>query len=105
MATENIKELDAATEDPKFMYHLTQTYMKEYVQKRCSKEDQIWFYKLVLGSKKEVTRGGKTFEVLDQTKVRQAFAEKFFSNLLDKKSKSKPSYFDEIAALLADLEK
>lgn len=101
-------ELDPKTQDPKFMYHLTQEYMKGYVQAKASKADQIWFYKLVLSEegKKQVTRGGKTFDVLDQTYVRNAFAKKFFPELLEnKKKKGKPSYFDEIAALLADLEK
>ena len=55
MADEKKKiELDAKTQDPTFMYHLTQKYMKDYVMSRGTKEDQIWYCKLVLANKKKV---------------------------------------------------
>ena len=105
MADEKKKiELDAKTQDPKFMYHLTQKYMKDYVQVRGTKEDQIWYYKLVLANKKKVKRGKAEFDVLDLTKVRKAFAKRFFEEL-GKKGPKKPTYFDEIEKLLKELEK
>ena len=97
-----VVELNAAKEDPKFLYHLTQKYMLDYVQKRGTVADQKWYYKLVLANKKKVERGGKTFDVLDQTKVRKEFAKKFFPDLLKKAKKD--SYFDKIEALLKGLE-
>lgn len=97
-------ELDAAKENPKFLYHLTQKYMKDYVQKKGTVEDQIWYYKLVLASKKQVTRGDATFDVLDLTKVRKEFVSRFFPGLGERKA-NKPSYFDEIEKLLKELEK
>ncbi len=104
MSDEKKVELNAAKEDPTFLYHLTQQYMKDYVQKRGTKEDQIWYYKLVLANRKQVKRGEATFDVLDLTKVRKAFAERFFPGLGQKGTK-KPTYFDEIEKLLKELEK
>lgn len=96
------KELDAKTEDPKYLYHLTQKYMTDYVDARGTIDDQIWWYELVLQSKKQVTRGDSEFTVLDLSKVRKAFAERFFSNLGKKESK-KPSIFDIAEKRLAEL--
>ena len=103
MAEEKKVELDAKTQDPQFKYHLTQKYMLEYVEARGTVEDRIWYYKLVLDSKKAVTRGGKTFDTLDLAKVRDAFADRFFKGLGQKKSK-KPSYFEDIEKRLKELE-
>ena len=96
-------ELDAKTQDPQYMYQLTQNYMLDYVQARGTKKDQIWYYKLVLGSKKPVKRGEKEFEVLDIQAVRKAFASKFFPDL-GKARPKKVSYFDKIEALLKQAE-
>ena len=48
------KELDAKTQDPQYKNQLTQNYMLDYVLARGTKKDQIWYYKLVLDSKKPI---------------------------------------------------
>lgn len=98
-------ELDPKTQDPKFLYHLTQPYMMEYVKAKCNDADKEWFAKLILANKKTVKRGDSSFTALDQTKVRKEFAKKFFPELLNTKKKARPSIFDEAEALLASLKK
>lgn len=97
------KELDAKTQDPQYKNQLTQNYMLDYVLARGTKKDQIWYYKLVLDSKKPIKRGDKEFVVLDVQSVRKAFAEKFFPDLGKAKPK-KVNYFDKIEALLKEAE-
>ena len=100
------KEELAINENPKFLYQLTQNYMLGYVKERGTKEDRIWYAKLGLANQKEVTRAGKTFTVLDIQKVREEFAGRFFSNLLERKKNGtkKPTYMDELKALLTEAE-
>lgn len=104
MADEKKVELDAKTQDPQYLYHLTQKYMLDYVENRGTTKDQKWFYELVLASKKTVKRGESEFDVLDTTKVRKEFAKRFFPDL-GKRDKKKESYFDIIAKRLEKLGK
>lgn len=105
MASEKHVELDAKTQDPKYLYHLTQKYMLDYVNARGTNEDVIWYCELVLKNKKKVKRGDKEFEVLDLTPVRKAFVERFFDDNFGKANKKKDSYFDIVAKRLAELKK
>ena len=95
------EEIDV-NQNPKFLYHLTQKYMLDYVKTRGKKEDRIWYAKLGLSSQKKVTRAGRTFDVLDVQKVREEFAKRFFPNLLDRKNSGtkKATYVDELKKLL-----
>ncbi len=99
------EELDVK-KDPKFLYQLTQNYMLGYVKERGTKEDRVWYAKLGLANQRKISRAGKDFEVLDIQKVREEFAKRFFPNLLDRKKNGtkKPTYKDELEALLAEAE-
>ena len=98
------KELDPKTETPEFLYQLTQKFMLGYIQQpSIPKEKQQEFARLCLDNKKEITRGKASFTVLDPAPVRKWFAGEFFPELLKKKkTKSEPSFFDQIEALLKD---
>lgn len=88
------------TEQPKYLYQLTQDFMLAYIENMASPDDQIWFSDLVEASQKTVTRGNKTFTATDTQKVRDAFARKFFKYLVEKKSNNhKPSYVDKVREL------
>ena len=99
------EELDVQ-QNPQFLYQLTQNYMLGYVKARGTKEDRVWYAKLGLANQKKVTRAGKDFEVLDIQKVREEFVKRFFPNLLERKKNGakKPTYKNELEALLAEAE-
>ena len=99
---EKKKELDPKTETPKYLYQLTQKFMLGYIQQdSVPKAKKREFAKMCLANKKEVTRGKTTFTVLDATPVRKWFAGEFFPDLLKKKkTKTEPSFFDQIKELL-----
>ena len=85
--------------DPEFLYQITKSYMQGYVENRGTLDDQIWYYQLVLDhNAKPVTRGSKTFNVLDIQYVRDEFVKRFFDEKFNGEGakKNKRSYADEI---------
>ncbi len=100
------KEELSISENPKYLYQLTQKYMLGYVKERGTKEDRIWYAKLGIENQIPITRAGKTFDVLDIKTVREKFADRFFDYLLDnsKKNTKKESYVDQLKKLLEEAE-
>jgi hypothetical protein len=98
--------VDLKETPPKAIPSLTKDAMLYYIKKYGTKEDKVWYVELCKSNtiKKTNNITKEVAEGLDISKIRKAFAQKFFSYLLEeKKAKSKTkSYMDLLEELLED---
>ena len=99
------KVVDLKANPPKSIPNLTLQAMAHYVQNYCTKEDRIWYVNLCKTNVIEKkNNANETTEGFDISKIRKAFAAKFFPELLkEKKAKTKTqSYMDLLNSMLED---
>ena len=94
--------VDLKQTPPTAIPNLTQDAMLYYIDNYGTDEDCDWYIKLCVANQiKKQNNKGETIEGLDISKIRKAFAQRFFPSLLqEKKTKSKSqSYMDKVLAL------
>ena len=94
--------VDLKQTPPTAIPNLTQDAMYLYIKNYGTEEDVDWFVDLCVANKIEKKNNkGDAIEGLDISAIRKAFAQRFFSYLLEtKKTKSKPqSFMDKVLAL------
>ena len=94
--------VDLKKNPPKSIPNLSKDAMLYYIQNYGTEEDIDWYIELCVSNQiKKKNNKGETIEGLDISKIRKAFAQRFFADLLkEKKPKSKSqSYMDKVLAL------
>ena len=98
--------VDLKETPPKAIPSLTKDAMLYFVKKYGTKEDKIWYVNLcksnIIKKTNNITK--EVAEGLDISKIRKAFAQKFFPHLLEeKKTKTKTkTYMDLLEELVED---
>lgn len=93
-------KLNAKTDTPTTKTQITKGFMLDYVKINGSEEDKAWFKALVNENKVEKDSklpNGKAYETIDIKAVRNAFCDRFFPQLNQKKKAN--SFFDDVNSL------